>query len=239
MVDRETFVQVAPWLAIAGNALLTPPLQAGAQSAAIFDARLWEELAACEDAEVANAADKLVKYLDGREETAAASREAQTGVCTLDARDGASNLDDRVQRASVEFAHLFVGPPKPAVAPWETFYRQQGCAVGFGEATHQMRTALRDNGLELAQAGRQYEDHMGIELLLASELCRRAGEGEDWGADANTQNALSAAQHAVDFVRTRPLSWMSALREAVERESPNGFYAPLLQLTQALLELVA
>lgn len=102
MVDRETFVQVAPWLAIAGNALLTPPLQAGAQSAAIFDARLWEELAACEDAEVANAADKLVKYLDGREETATASREAQTGVCTLDARDGASNLDDRVQRASVE-----------------------------------------------------------------------------------------------------------------------------------------
>lgn len=76
MVDRETFVQVAPLLAIAGNALLTPPLQAGAQSAAIFDARLWEELAACEDAEVANAVDKLVKYLDGREETAAASREA-------------------------------------------------------------------------------------------------------------------------------------------------------------------
>lgn len=239
MVDRETFVQVAPWLAIAGNALLTPPLQAGVQSAAIFDACLWEELAACGDVEVANAADKLVKYLDGREEAAAASREAQTGVCVLDARDGASNLDDRVQRASVEFAHLFVGPPKPAVAPWETFYCQQGCAVGFGEATHQMRTALRDNGLELAQAGRQYEDHMGIELLLASELCRRAGEGEDWGADANTQNALSAAQHAVDFVRTRPLSWMPALREAVERESPNGFYAPLLQLTQALLELVA
>ena len=157
-----------------------------------------------------------------------------------------------MQRASVEFAHLFVGPPKPAVAPWETFYRQQGCAVGFGDATHQMRTALRDNGLELAQASRQYEDHMGIELLLASELCRRAGEGEDWGADAgcvpsaasegadaNTQNALSAAQHAVDFVRARPLSWMPALREAVERESPNGFYAPLLQLTQALLELVA
>ena len=164
MVDRETFVQVAPWLAIAGNALLTPPLQAGAQSAAIFDARLWEELAACEDAEVANAVDKLVKYLDGREEAQAASREAQTGVCTLNAGDGASNIDDRVQRASVEFAHLFVGPPKPAVAPWETFYRQQGCAVGFGEATHQMRTALRDNGLELAQAGRQYEDHMGIEL---------------------------------------------------------------------------
>ena len=154
------------------------------QSAAIFDACLREELAACEDVEVANAADKLVTYLDGREEAAAASREAQTGVCVLDARDGASNLDDRVQRASVEFAHLFVGPPKPAVAPWETFYCQQGCAVGFGEATHQMRTALRDNGLELAQAGRQYEDHMGIELLLASELCRRAGEGEDWSADA-------------------------------------------------------
>lgn len=83
MVDRETFVQVAPWLAIAGNALLTPPLQAGVQSAAIFDACLWEELAACGDAEVANAVDKLVTYLDGREEAPAASREAQTGVCVF------------------------------------------------------------------------------------------------------------------------------------------------------------
>ena len=80
-------------------------------------------------------------------------------------------------------------------------YRQQGCAVGFGEATHQMRAALRDNGLELAQAGRQYEDHMGIELLLASELCRRAGEGEDWGADAGCVPSAASEGRGCEYAK--------------------------------------
>ena len=83
MVDRETFVQVAPWLAIAGNALLTPPLQAGVQSAAIFDACLWEELAACEDAEVANAADKLAKYLDLEKVANMSMRGRESGIRRL------------------------------------------------------------------------------------------------------------------------------------------------------------
>ena len=218
--DREAFAQVAPWLAIAGNALLTSPSQAGAAGEVLFDAGLWEELAACEDAEIAAAAAELAAFARG---------------------------ESAAQRASVEFAHLFVGPPKPAVAPWETFYRQQGCAVGFGEATHTMRAALRDNGLELAQAGRQYEDHMGIELLLASELCRRAGD-VSWdtrtGCRCPSQVECDdeegeSAERAAKFVRTRPLSWMPTFRQAVERERPQGFYTPLLELTQALLELVA
>ncbi len=246
-VERETFAQVAPWLAAIGNALLASPSSLNERATALFDAGLWEELATCGDADVAAAAQKLVAYLGGSEGAADASRETHAGVRTLDAGgEGSSDFADRARCASVEFAHLFVGPPKPAVAPWETFYRQQGCAVGFGEATHLMRAALHDSGLELAQAGRQYEDHMGIELLLASELCRRAGQAvgsesldaADWDTCAGC-GCPSPAEHAADFVRTRPLSWMPALRNAVERECPNGFYAALLQLAQALLELVA
>ena len=39
-----------------------------------------------------------------------------------------------------------------------------------------MRERLRALGLELCNENNQYEDHVGIELLYLSELCRRASE---------------------------------------------------------------
>ena len=229
------YEQMADALALCGNSLLAPITQTANVG---LDPAFWEAFPTFGDEGVARAAQSCAMW------AAAFGRRCESAD------------QDVVTRCAVEYTRLFVGPPRPAAAPWETAYRAAAAgvetSVGFGQATFEMRELLREAGLGLSNENHQYEDHMGIELLLASELCRRAGEGEDWGADAgcvpsaasegadaDTQNALSAAQHAVDFVRTRPLSWMSALREAVERESPNGFYASLLQLTQALLELVA
>ncbi len=54
MVDRETFAQAA----LAGDCrqrAFNAALAGRCAECGYFDARLWEELAACEDAEVANA----------------------------------------------------------------------------------------------------------------------------------------------------------------------------------------
>ena len=42
-----------------------------------------------------------------------------------------------------------MGPPSPAVAPWETFYRAKRCNAGFGETTFAMQNELRKAGLEV------------------------------------------------------------------------------------------
>lgn len=57
---------------------------------------------------------------------------------------------ERVRAVSVEYARLFIGPPEPAVAPWESFYVQEGVTNGFGEPTFRMRERLRQAALEVS-----------------------------------------------------------------------------------------
>lgn len=212
--DAETMTCAAPWLAFAGNSLLAPPTQTGAKS---LEPGFWADLARCDKAGIADAAHELDAFACGI-------------VLGDTANDGTAC--DLVRAVSVEFAHLFVGPPKPAVAPWETFYRQPGCTVGFGTATGEMRAALREHGLELAQPGRQYEDHMGVELLLLSELCRRAG------SDDGRDGSESSLELARMFARQHPCAWIDDLSEAVRAERPDGYYTRLLAFANALLEVV-
>ena len=127
-----------------------------------------------------------------------------------------------VEVVSVEDTRLFVGPPSPAAPPWETMYRGS-TNVGFGEATFEMRNCLHDLGLELSNENRQYEDHMGIELLYLSELCRCAVKGE------NCENQLRS------FIAKHPLSWIDAFLDRIEGVFPEGYFSGLVRLEKALL----
>ena len=138
---------------------------------------------------------------------------------------------DAVERCAVEYTRLFVGPPRPAVAPWETAHRAAAdgadSTVGFGRATFEMRELLRNAGLQLCNENRQYEDHMGIELLLLSELCRRAAAND----------GLAAAE-ASAFAADHPAAWVEGLRSAAAEAVPDGYYAGLLGVAAALLSVV-
>ena len=127
-----------------------------------------------------------------------------------------------VEVVSVEYTRLFVGPPSPAAPPWETMYRGS-TNVGFGEATFEMRNCLHDLGLELSNENRQYEDHMGIELLYLSELCRCAVK------DENCENQLRS------FIAKHPLSWIDAFLDRIEGVFPEGYFSGLVRLEKALL----
>lgn len=130
---------------------------------------------------------------------------------------------DVVLECSVEFTDLFVGPPAPAAAPWETMYRGENVTVGFGEATFEMRRLLRSVGLELGNSNNQYEDHMGIELLLLSVLCGRA---EDEAAPADIAS----------YARSHPLGWIAGLREKVAASHPEGYFVGVIDLARAMME---
>jgi len=129
--------------------------------------------------------------------------------------------DDLVQRVSVEYTRLFVGPPRPAVAPWETFQGSEGATYGFGEPTFAMQRELAAAGLEVSNENNQYADHIGIELLLLSELVRKSVEGED----------LSEPQR---FVNERLLPWVGRFAAAVGAEAPAGYYAGIAALASSL-----
>lgn len=150
---------------------------------------------------------------------------------------------DPVTAVSVEFTHLFVGPPSPAAAPWETFYRDKEVTSGFGNATLEMRKALRELGLQVLNKNNQYDDHIGIELLYISALCSSVvssleessnlATGKESDADKGCAEGITASD--IEFIQIHPLSWIGKFHEAIRKEAEGGYYDNLVRLTQALL----
>lgn len=135
---------------------------------------------------------------------------------------------DPVTDVSVEYTRLFVGPPRPAAAPWETMHRGGGTNVGFGQATHEMRELMRAAGVTLARVNKQYEDHMGLELLYLSVVCaNHASGGDEPPFDEDS---------IIGFVRDHPMAWIDKLAASVAAAARGGFFAHLLAIEKALLE---
>lgn len=164
---------------------------------------------------------------------------------------------DSVTKVSVEFTQLFVGPPKPTAPPWETYYRGEEVTSGFGRPTLEMREALKEAGLELFNENNQYEDHIGIELLLLSELCSSAVkssgvassepyetsiEGETASrksvdAQANNEDIIEWGifEKAQALAQDHPASWIDKLLDKVKAAYPDGYFVCILTLAKALL----
>lgn len=253
---------VFPWADLAqayafvGNSLLAPMSKTGAAG---LDSGFWRAFPTFGSTEVEAAAEGLARFAEGMladggesqadercdERSLAVGCEAAEGCEAVEGCEGREGIEARAVRAcSVEFARLFIGPPRPAAPPWETMYAGDGQSVGFGRPTAQMRELLRRAGLELRNENHQYEDHMGIELLYLSKLCQRAAEVQlgaatDEGAEgaAEDEGAPAGAVFVEirSFVEEHPAAWVGALCERVEQASPDGYFARLLMLEKALL----
>lgn len=110
---------------------------------------------------------------------------------------------------------------------------------------------LRSLGLEVVGPSNQYEDHLGLELLCLSEMCRRRAWALDMAQTAREAEAREAAQAEEDsadtvtsvlsddevaaFIDAHPLGWIEALEAKVQAARPDGYFAHLLVLAHALL----
>lgn len=228
--DADTWAFLADMYAFAGNSLLVPMSQL---SAIGLDPGFWTE---------------PPSFGEGRLEEAAARLRSFA--------EGASAAEDAVRSVSVEFTHLFMGPPSPACPPWETYYREAGTKNGFGRATFEMREILRGLGLRASGPGNQFEDHAGLELLVLSEMCRRVAEALDApldpaepvsaeatepslgveGAPSDGDRAvLPLQQEATSFLNGRLAAWLPAFADSVAAERPDGYHALLLAYISELL----
>ena len=211
--DAAIWTNYAEALAFVGNSLLAPMNQTGTVG---LEPEFWESFPSFDDVHVAVALEACEAY------AAAAQQLAAEG-------------GNPVQQASVEYTKLFVGPPRPAAAPWETMYRpgSEGATVGFGQATFEMRALLREAGLEISNENNQYADHIGIELLYASVICERLAQAD---GDAEAQEEL--AERLKGFAQNHPLAWIGKLQVAVASVEPAGYIAALLELGRALLSSI-
>lgn len=197
----QTYTKLAEALAFLGNSLLSPMNQT---SSVGLDSAFWETFPDFGNEDITQAVNRCASYAEN------AQRQILNG-------------GNAVQDASVEYTKLFVGPPKPAAAPWESFYRGDDVTSGFGKATFDMQRRLRDAGLQVSNENNQYADHAGIELLYLSVLCERAASAEE-GLPNDT----------ADFV-DRFLDWTGRLLATVDDVAPGGYISCILQLARALV----
>ena len=200
--DRQHWNNLSEAFAFLGNSLLAPMSQTGPVG---LNPDFWASFPNFESEEVASALTRC-----------------RSLARTLSSCEGA--VADAVQRVSVEFTKLFVGPPKPAAPPWETAWRGGG-AVGYGEAAVQMRRFLGEIGLGVSNDNNQYADHIGIELLYASILCTRISEGTSDRTELET------------FLHEHPLAWIGGFRTAVTQTAPGGYFDCILELTESIMRI--
>lgn len=210
--DAQTWTNYAEALAFVGNSLLAPMNQTGTVG---LEVDFWTVFPLFGSKAVEEAVDACRAY------ASAAQENAEQG-------------GNPVQDASVEYTRLFVGPPRPEAAPWETMYRpgSEGATVGFGQATFEMRKLLREAGLEVSNENNQYADHAGIELLYASVLCQRCAEAVDAGDEASE---AETAGDLASYVDDRLLAWFPKFHDAVEAAAEGGYLSRMIALGIALL----
>lgn len=238
VLDRSEWEERAAVSAFLGNSLLSAMSR---ESSVGLDEEFWERFPTFGDEAVEEAASECLEAAKRVREEARRSGRDASEIC------------------AVEFACLFIGPPAPAVAPWESMCRF-GTSCGFGEATFDMRRRLREVGLEMRGENRQYEDHIGVELLLLSVLCTRAGErgglgecgereerGEREGASYSASGTASEPRgreegerslEVLRFVDERPGAWADRFAEEVSEAAPGGYYAAIARMTEAFLASV-
>lgn len=203
MSDSIPWSDLADVYGFIGNSLLKPMTQTATVG---LEPEFWAAFPDFGDEGIGSAVARCENY-------------AASAVCKADAGS------DAVETVSVEFTRLFIGPPSPAAAPWETMYRAENVTVGFGQPTFEMREILREAGLELSNENHQYEDHMGIELLYLSTRCTAAAADD---SDSTRQSICA-------FIEQRPLSWIDSFRSRVEQAAPDGYFGALLALAESVL----
>lgn len=234
--QKEILEDYAQRFAFLGNSLLSPMSQTSAKG---LEPDFWLQFSVLEDQHVRASCEKLAEWAktykglptkEGVEsiEESEKDRKSQEDL-TIQRNPGTQqNLETqrnlatqrKITGVSVEFTHLFVGPPRPNAYPWETFYRGEGITNGFGHATLEMKQALQEIGLKLDNKNNQYEDHIGIELLYISELCSK-------GIDAVVAHK--------SFIEAHPLSWIDRLQASIHAEIPGGYFDLVVGLTKELL----
>lgn len=136
----------------------------------------------------------------------------------------------------VEYARLFTGPGRPAVACYESEYREQPRADGRGRlggsTAAAVEVAYLDEGVATVAGRREPPDFVAVELEFLYTLSHR--EAQAWAAgDAAEAHRLGSACEG--FMEEHAQRWLPAFAAAVRAESRHPFYAALGDLLSSFL----
>ncbi len=209
-LPESAWNNLANLYAFAGNSFLSPMTR---ENAIGITANFWEAMPHFNNGIIQQAQTNLAEY-------------ANQAQCEL--KQGANVI----QKCAVEYTHLYIGPPRPAAPPWETMYMPGNESIGFGAATVDMKRRIAAEGLTLGGVHNQYEDHIGIELLLLSVLCKKQAQAKRSGV---LPESTQGEEQLISYIKQRPGCWIGKFTAKTTLAAPSSYYALLATWVQAVI----
>jgi len=134
-----------------------------------------------------------------------------------------------------DFTFLFKMVGVSLTSPYESFYRTDDRTV-FGPTTLEVRAAYAAIGLELAEQGREPEDHIGLEFLFLEQLFAQLAahfESDDVQAAAQTTNTIAA------FLKDHLLVFAGEFFKNVQTQASSDYFKAIACLGESALHSLA
>lgn len=130
-----------------------------------------------------------------------------------DAKSHAQNIGSWQRELAEDHLRLFSGP-NPAAPPWESVWREKDGLL-FGEQTEKVRNFYLDFGLGSANAGREPEDHLGLEIAFVAWL---------GGTEQKSLSGRDPSRALAAFMNDHLLCWQEACLARAAQNAASEFY---------------
>lgn len=142
-----------------------------------------------------------------------------------------SRLEAWLEELAGEFTRVFIGPLKPLVVPYASFYLSQSRQLMTDE-TIEVRRRYLEAGMAIKELYRVPDDHIGIELeflyYLANESAALLRQGRQ--EEAATFQAMK-----MDFITSHMALWVPQFAEQLTEVTHEDFFKGAALLLNALI----
>ncbi len=133
--------------------------------------------------------------------------------------------------AQVDYMRLFAITERLPLAPWESFYGNDERLL-FQESMLDVRHWYARFGLELVNAHREPDDHIGLELLFMAHLAQLGLEAVEEGNTLNLEQVLAAQR---GFLTNHLLKWAPRWCDQMVQHAHTDYYRGLVLVVRGAL----
>lgn len=157
------------------------------------------------------------------------------------AAEGDARRDGTLRAFKVEYARLFIGPPRPLVSPFASTRLAPasdlgGPVLGIGREPRSVQADYEEAGVQVAAELREPPDHIATEFEFLYFLARR--ESEAWRA-GDDEAARDWRRRQSGFVDAHVKTWALDFFDEVVSTTTESFYRAMAELGSVVIRMEA
>lgn len=148
-----------------------------------------------------------------------------------------ADVDETLKEMKVEYARLFIGPGKPAVQPYETFYDKRMSPLTqpllmVSPAAMAVEKIYRQAGVAMSHDLQEPSDHFAVELEFLFFLSKK--ESDAW-AEGDNKNGNEWHRQELAFIDGHLGVWGLEFCDLVIKASTHPFYRALCHFARTFI----